>query len=136
MIKPIVRDQLFLSQKSQPATRMDMQVILDLKDTLQANSDRCVGLAANMIGVSKRILVCAVGPMMLILVNPKILSREGPYETHEGCLSLDGERPAKRYRTIRVGYQDENFHPQERTFMGFPAQIIQHEMDHFEGILI
>ena len=136
MIQPIMRDQLFLSQKSQPATRMDMQVIVDLKDTLQANSDRCVGLAANMIGASKRILVCAIGPMMLVLVNPEIVSKEGAYETHEGCLSLDGERAAKRYRSIRVRYQDENFHAQERTFMGFPAQIIQHEMDHFEGILI
>ena len=136
MIKPIIRDQLFLSQKSQPATRMDMQVIVDLKDTLQANSDRCVGLAANMIGASKRILVCAIGPMTLVMVNPEIISKEAPYDTREGCLSLDGERAAKRYRTIRVRYQDENFHSQERTFMGFPAQIIQHEMDHFEGILI
>ncbi len=136
MIKKIVKDTLFLSQPSQKATVGDVTVIQDLKDTLKANEDRCVGMAANMIGERKCILICAIGPGSLILVNPEIISREEPYETREGCLCHEGEHPVKRYRTIRVKYLDEQFHPQERTFMGFPAQIIQHEMDHFEGKLI
>ena len=136
MIKPIVRDVLFLSQPSRPANVGDRSVIQDLKDTLRANEDRCVGMAANMIGVPVQILICAIGPMQLILVNPVILKREGAYQTEEGCLSLDGVRPVRRYRTIRVKYLDENFQHQERTFTGFPAQIIQHEMDHCNGILI
>lgn len=136
MIKPIVRDALFLSQPSRPANAGDRSVIQDLKDTLRANEDRCVGMAANMIGVSVQILICAIGPMQLILVNPVILKKEGAYQTEEGCLSLEGVRPVRRYQTIRVKYLDEDFQPQERTFMGFPAQIIQHEMDHFTGKLI
>ena len=136
MIKKIVKDAMFLSQPSQKATVGDVTVIQDLKDTLKANEDRCVGMAANMIGERKCILICAIGPGSLILVNPEIISREGLYETREGCLCHEGERPVKRYRSIRVKYLDEQFHPQERTFMGFPAQIIQHEMDHFEGKLI
>ena len=136
MIKSIVRDVMFLSMPSQKATPADAAVIRDLKDTLRANQDRCVGMAANMIGERKCILICAIGPGQLILVNPEIISREGSYETKEGCLCHEGERPVKRYRSIRVKYLDEQFQPQERTFLGFPAQIIQHEMDHFEGKLI
>ena len=136
MIQSIVRDAMFLSVPSQKATVADAAVIRDLKDTLKANEDRCVGMAANMIGEQKCILVCAIGPVQLVLVNPEIVSREGVYETREGCLCHEGERPVKRYRSIRVKYLDEQFHPQERTFMGFPAQIIQHEMDHFDGKLI
>lgn len=136
MIKNIVRDAMFLSMPSQKATPADAGVIRDLKDTLTANQDRCVGMAANMIGVQKCILICAIGPGQLILVNPEIVSREGAYETKEGCLCHEGERPVKRYRSIRVKYLDERFQPQERTFLGFPAQIIQHEMDHFDGKLI
>ena len=136
MIKNIVRDVMFLSLPSQKATPADAAVIRDLKDTLRANQDRCVGMAANMIGERKCILICAIGPGQLILVNPEIVSREGAYETKEGCLCHEGERPVKRYRSIRVKYLDEQFQPQERTFLGFPAQIIQHEMDHFEGKLI
>lgn len=136
MIKNIVQDAMFLSMPSQKATPADAAVICDLKDTLTANQDRCVGMAANMIGVQKRILICAIGPGQLILVNPEIVSREGAYETKEGCLCHEGERPVKRYHSIRVKYLDEQFQPQERTFLGFPAQIIQHEMDHFDGKLI
>ena len=136
MIKSIVRDVMFLSMPSQKATPADAAVIRDLKDTLRANQDRCVGMAANMIGERKCILICAIGPGQLILVNPEIISWEGAYETKEGCLCHEGERPVKRYRSIRVKYLDEQFQPQERTFLGFPAQIIQHEMDHFEGKLI
>ena len=136
MVKKIMRDPLFLAQKSVDATEADKQVITDLLDTLRANLDHCVGMAANMIGERKCILICAIGPGSLILVNPKIVSREGRYETREGCLCHEGERPVTRYRSIRVKYLDEQFHPQERTFLGFTAQIIQHEMDHFEGKLI
>ena len=136
MVKPIIHDILFLSKKSEPATVLDAQVIRDLQDTLKANEDRCVGMAANMIGVNKCILVCMAGPMMLTMVNPRILSREGAYQTEEGCLCHEGERPARRYQKIRVAYLDEHFQPQERLFMGYPAQIIQHEMDHFQGIII
>ena len=136
MVKPIIHDILFLSKKSEPATVLDAQVIRDLQDTLKANEDRCVGMAANMIGVNKCILVCMAGPMMLTMVNPKILSREGTYSTEEGCLCHEGERPARRYQKIRVAYLDEHFQPQERLFMGYTAQIIQHEMDHFQGTII
>ena len=136
MVKPIVRDALFLSEPCSPANFMDYGVIQDLKDTLRANQDRCVGMAANMIGERKCILICAIGPGSLILVNPEIVSREGSYNTREGCLCHEGEHSVTRYRSIRVKYLDEQFHPQERTFLGFPAQIIQHEMDHFEGKLI
>ena len=136
MVKPIIHDILFLSKKSEPATVLDAQVIRDLQDTLKANEDRCVGMAANMIGVSKCILGCMAGPMMLTMVNPRILSREGAYQTEEGCLCHEGERPARRYQKIRVAYLDEHFQPQERLFMGYPAQIIQHEMDHFQGTII
>ena len=136
MIKSIVRDVMFLSMPSQKATPADAAVIRDLKDTLRANQDRCVDMAANMIGERKCILICAIGPGQLVLVNPEIIHREGAYEAKEGCLCHEGERPVKRYRSIRVKYLDEQFQPQERTFLGFPAQIIQHEMDHFEGKLI
>ena len=136
MVKPIIHDILFLSKKSEPATVLDAQVIRDLQDTLKANEDRCVGMAANMIGVNKCILVCMAGPMMLTMVNPKILSREGAYSTEESCLCHEGERPARRHQKIRVAYLDEHFQPQERLFMGYPAQIIQHEMDHFQGTII
>ncbi|HAX73296.1 MAG TPA: peptide deformylase [Firmicutes bacterium] len=136
MIKPIVKDVFFLKQKSEPATKADEQVILDLIDTLQANIHHCVGLAANMIGVKKRILVFSVGNMIIPMVNPVILKKDKPYETEESCLSLTGVRPTTRYETIEVEYLDIHFKKQKQTFKGFPAQIIQHEMDHFEGIII
>lgn len=136
MIRPIVRDPMFLSQPSTEATLMDAQVITDLIDTLQANADRCVGLASNMIGVRKRILVFSMGIAPIPMLNPKILRRSGAYETEEGCLSLDGQRKVTRYEEIEVEYLDRNFAKKKQVFKGFTAQIIQHEMDHFEGILI
>ncbi|MCR5460871.1 MAG: peptide deformylase [Acetatifactor sp.] len=136
MVKKIVRDPMFLKQKSEPATEADGQVITDLLDTLKANQDRCVGMAANMIGVKKRILVVAMGPFMFPMVNPVITNKNGQYEAEEGCLSLNGVRPCTRWQEIEVDYLDRDFKPKHGKYSGFTAQIIQHEMDHFDGILI
>lgn len=136
MNRQIVHDPLFLAVKSEPATEADKQVIVDLLDTLRANLDRCVGMAANMIGVRKRIIVFCNGPMQMIMVNPQITSRTGAFETEEGCLSLAGVRKAKRYQKITVKYQDQTFKQRTGSFEGFTAQIIQHEIDHCDGILI
>ncbi len=136
MNRPIVHDPLFLALKSEPAAEADRQVIADLLDTLRANLDRCVGMAANMIGVRKRIIVFCQGPMQMIMVNPQIISKSGAYEAEEGCLSLSGVRKTKRYQRITVKYQDQAFRQRTGTFEGFTAQIIQHEMDHCDGILI
>lgn len=136
MNRQIVHDPLFLAVKSEPATEADKQVIVDLLDTLRANLDRCVGMAANMIGVRKRIIVFCNGPMQMIMVNPKIISRTGEFEAEEGCLSLTGIRKTKRYQRITVEYQDQAFRQRTGTFEGFTAQIIQHEIDHCNGILI
>lgn len=136
MIRTVIKDVLFLGQKSEPATKDDIQVIDDLVDTLRANLDNCVGMAANMIGVKKRILVFSIGPMIVPMVNPVILKKEGIYDTEESCLSLTGFRKTKRYETIEVEYLDRNFKKQKQVFTGFTAQIIQHEVDHFEGRII
>jgi peptide deformylase len=136
MIKPIVKDILFLGQKSEDATKNDIVVVDDLIDTLRENLENCVGLAANMIGVKKRILVFTVGSLLVPMINPIILKKEKLYETEESCLSLIGFRKTKRYETIEVEYLDRNFKKQKQVFNGFTAQIIQHEMDHFEGIII
>ncbi len=136
MVRKIVRDPMFLRQKSVTATEADGQVITDLLDTLKANQDRCVGMAANMIGERKRILVVAMGPFMFPMVNPVITNRTGQYETEEGCLSLDGVRPCTRWQEIEVDYLDRDFKPKHGKYSGFTAEIIQHEMDHFEGILV
>ena len=136
MNRPIVHDPLFLALKSEPAAEADRQVIADLLDTLRTNLDRCVGMAANMIGVRKRIIVFCQGPMQMIMVNPQIISKSGAYEAEEGCLSLSGVRKTKRYQRITVKYQDQAFRQRTGTFEGFTAQIIQHEMDHCDGILI
>ncbi len=136
MVKKIVRDPMFLRQKSEPATEADKQVIQDLLDTLRANQDRCVGMAANMIGVKKRIIVVAMGPFHFAMINPVITKKSGEYQTEESCLSLEGVRPCTRYQEIEVDYLDQNFKPQHGKYNGFTAQIIQHEIDHFEGILI
>ena len=109
MEKPIVKDEAFLAQKSQPATFMDIAVAQDLLDTLAAHANRCVGLAANMIGVKKNIIVVAVGPFQFAMINPKITKKSGIFETEEGCLSLDGVRPCKRYKEIEVDYLDQDF---------------------------
>ena len=137
MIREIVKDTFFLSQKSEPATRQDQPVIQDLLDTVRANADRCVGMAANMIGERKTILVAQVGKDYLVMVNPKIVNHSKQcYETEESCLSLTGQRPVKRYSVIVVEYLDRKFKRKKQTFRDFEAQIIQHEMDHFEGIII
>ena len=136
MVKKIVRDPMFLQQKSEPATEADKQVIQDLLDTLRANQEHCVGMAANMIGVRKRIIVVAMGPFHFAMVNPVITKKSGEYQTEESCLSLDGVRPCSRYREIEVDYLDQDFRPQHGKYKDFTAQIIQHEVDHFEGILI
>lgn len=136
MNKQIVHDPLFLALKSEPATEADKQVISDLLDTLRANLDRCVGMAANMIGVRKRIIVFCSRPMQMVMVNPQITAKAGLFEAEEGCLSLAGVRKAKRYQRITVKYQDQAFRQRTGTFEGFTAQIIQHEIDHCDGILI
>lgn len=137
MVKEIVRDTFFLAQKSEPADRDDVQVIQDLLDTIKANADRCVGMAANMIGVRKTILVALIGKHYLIMVNPKIVSQSSQiYETEEGCLSLNGQRKVKRYKSITVEFLDRNFKKKKQIFKDFDAQIIQHEIDHFSGIII
>lgn len=136
MIKPVVKDILFLGQKSEPATKDDVAVINDLIDTLRANLEHCVGMAANMIGVKKRILVFSVGNIIVPMVNPVILRKEKSYETEESCLSLTGFRKTIRYEKIEVEYLDRNFKRHKEIFTGFTAQIIQHEIDHFEGIII
>ena len=136
MVKNIVRDPFFLQQKSEPATEADKNVVRDLTDTLKANLDRCVGMAANMIGVKKRIIVIAAGPFIIPMVNPVITKKTGKYETEESCLSLEGKRPCTRYKEIEVDYLDQNFKPQHGKYKDFTAQIIQHEIDHFDGILI
>ena len=136
MIKPIVKDVLFLGQKSENATKNDIAVVDDLIDTLRANLEYCVGLAGNMIGAKKRILVFTVGNLIVPMINPVILKKQELYETEESCLSLIGFRKTKRYGMIEVEYLDRNFKKQKQAFTGFTAQIIQHEMDHFEGIII
>lgn len=136
MVKKIVRDPMFLQQKSEPATEADKQVIADLLDTLQDNRERCVGMAANMIGVKKRIIVVAAGPFSFPMINPVITKKSGKYETEESCLSLDGVRPCTRYKEIEVDYLDQSFKPKHGKYTDFTAQIIQHEIDHFDGILI
>lgn len=136
MTKDIVRDIFFLKQKSAPAVETDVHTAQDLLDTLAANSDRCVGLAANMIGVSKRILVFDNEGVPTVMLNPEIIKRSFPYEAEEGCLSLDGTRKTTRFRSIKVRWQTTDFQTRIKTFTDFPAQIIQHEMDHFEGIII
>ena len=136
MIREIVHDPLLLAQKSEPATEKDRRIITDLTDTLKANRERCVGMAANMIGERKRIIAFYNGPILMTMVNPKITKKSGEYTAEEGCLSLAGTKQAKRWREITVSYQDESFRPLVNTFHGFTAQIIQHECDHCEGILI
>ena len=137
MVKEIVRDTFFLAQKSEPADKEDVQVIQDLLDTIKANADRCAGMAANMIGVRKTILVALIGNHYIVMVNPKIVSKSSQiYETEEGCLSLSGQRKVQRHKSVTVEFLDRNFKKKKQTFKDFEAQIIQHEMDHFSGIII
>lgn len=136
MIKKIIHDPMFLQQKSIPATQLDMQIVSDLQDTLAANRASCVGMAANMIGELKQILIAHNGLFPMIMINPVITSKKRPYDTEEGCLSLVGVRKCTRYEEIEVDYYDSNWQKQHGKYTGFTAQIIQHEMDHFEGRLI
>ncbi|MBQ9045277.1 MAG: peptide deformylase [Oscillospiraceae bacterium] len=136
MERTIIRDVLFLRQRAQQATRADLSVGRDLTDTLRANADRCVGMAANMIGVNKRVIVVAVGFGSMVLYNPAIVKKDTPYEAEEGCLSLSGKRRTTRYQNITVEYRDADWKKQTRAFSGHIAQIIQHEIDHTNGILI
>lgn len=136
MIKAIVKDGFFLSQRSEPATEADQQVVQDLLDTLKANEAGCVGLAANMIGVKKRIIVVSMGFANIPLINPVITKKNKPYETEEGCLSLIGLRKTTRYDEIEVEYLDAGWKKQKQKYTGWIAQIIQHEVDHCDGIVI
>lgn len=136
MIRPIIKDPIFLALKSALATEDDLPAARDLLDTLVAHRDGCVGMAANMIGVLKRIIVFDNAGSYMTMFNPEIVKCSGPYETEEGCLSLAGTRKAKRYRSIKVRYQNEELETRLKTFTGFPAQIIQHELDHCNGVLI
>ena len=137
MVKEVVHDPILLGGKSAAATVEDLQVAQDLLDTLVANKEACVGMAANMIGVRKRIIVFDNEGTYMTMFNPEILKMSGPYDTEEGCLSLlGGPRKCKRYQTIKVRWQNEKFQTRIKTFTGWPAQIIQHEIDHCNGILI
>lgn len=136
MVKTIVRDIFFLNQKSEKATEADLQVAIDLLDTLKANEAGCVGLAANMIGVKKCVIAVNMGFMNMAMFNPEIVSKSQPYEAEEGCLSLDGVRKTTRYQEIEVEFQDMNFKKQRQKYTGWTAEIIQHEIDHCNGIII
>ena len=136
MIKPIMKDIIFLNQKSEIATKEDLLVADDLLDTLKANADRCVGMAANMIGVKKRIIIFDNNGTYMVMFNPEIIKCSGYYEIEEGCLSLTGTRKIKRYKTVKVQYQSRDFKVRIKTFTDLAAQIIQHEIDHCNGIII
>ncbi len=136
MVRPVMKDIFFLNQKSEPATEADKQVVQDLLDTLKANEAGCVGMAANMIGVKKRIIAVSMGFANIPMINPVIVKKSGAYEAEEGCLSLIGVRKANRYKDIEVEFQDVNFKTQHQKYSGWIAQIIQHEIDHCEGIVI
>jgi len=131
-----MKDVVFLSQKSEPATEADKQVVQDLLDTLKANEEGCVGMAANMIGIRKRIIAVSIGFANVAMINPVIVKKSGVYETEEACLSLIGVRNTTRYKEIEVEFQDMNFNKQYQKFYGWIAQIIQHEIDHCDGIVI
>ena len=136
MIREICKDPFSLARKSEPATVDDLSVAQDMLDTLIAHREGCVGMASNMIGIGKRIIAFESDGAYMIMFNPVIVKQSGPYEAEEGCLSLAGIRKTKRFRTIKVQWQNEKFQSRIRTFSGFTAQIIQHEIDHCEGVLI
>lgn len=136
MIQEIMRDTAFLAQKAEPATQADLSVAQDLLDTLEAHKDGCVGMAANMIGVNKRIIAFDDEGSYMVMFNPEIVKRSESYETEEGCLSLTGTRKTRRWKSIKVQYQNEKFQTRIKTFTSWTAQIIQHEIDHCEGIII
>lgn len=136
MIREICKDIIFLAQKAEPATPDDLPVAADLLETLEYHKDGCVGMAANMIGVNKRIIAFDNDGEYMVMFNPEILRKTGPYDTEEGCLSLTGVRPVKRWKTIKVKWQNEKFQQRIKNFTGWTAEIIQHEIDHCDGIII
>lgn len=136
MIKKIIKDPLFLAQKSEDANESDALTVTDLLDTLRANQEHCVGMAANMIGVRKKIIAVSTGPFQFAMINPVITKKFGAFKTEEGCLSLEGVRSCTRYQNIEVDYLDQNFKKQHAKYSGWVAQIIQHEIDHCNGIII
>ena len=137
MIKEIVTDSFLLSQKAKPATENDIEVVEDLLDTIKAHQENCVGMAANMIGVNKSIIVIKDGKDYTVMINPEIMKFSGQkYQTEEACLSLPQRKPTSRYEKVKVSYLDEKFKKKIKTYIGFTAQIIQHEIDHCQGILI
>ena len=136
MIKEIIHDPIFLAQESEIATDKDISIADDMLDTLNANAEKCVGMASNMIGVQKRIIMFDDNGKYTEMFNPEIIKQSEPYQTKEGCLSLEGIRKTKRYKTIKVKWQNRQFQTRIKTFTGWTAQIIQHEIDHCEGILI
>ena len=136
MVKAVVHDELFLHMKSDPAAKNDMSAARDLVDTLRANKNNCVGMAANMIGVLKRIIAFEMNGKYVVMFNPVIIAKEGEYRTQEGCLSLSGVRDTVRWQKIEVEYQDTMFRKKKAIYEGWTAQIIQHEIDHCEGVLI
>ena len=136
MIRDICRNEAFLSQKAEPATPEDLEIARDLLDTLRHHRDGCVGMAANMIGVNKRIIVFENDGSEMVMFNPEIIKKSNPYPAEEGCLSLSGTRKVRRWHSIKVRWQNERFEERFKTFTGWTAEIIQHEIDHCEGILI
>ena len=136
MIRDICTDEVFLAQKADPATPDDLQTAADLLETLEHHRAGCVGMAANMIGVNKRIIAFDNEGTYTVMFNPEIVKKSGPYDAEEGCLSLSGTRPARRWRSVKVRWQNEQFQVRLKTFTGWTAQIIQHEIDHCEGIII
>ena len=136
MIREICKDETFLAQKAEPATPDDLSIAADLLETLEHHKDGCVGMAANMIGIKKRIIVVSAGEADLAMLNPVIIKKSMPYDTEEGCLSLEGSRKTRRYETIEVEYRDRDFKRCKQRFKGWTAQIIQHEIDHCDGIVI
>lgn len=136
MVRDICKDILILGQKAAPVTEEDTALVQDLLDTLKANADRCVGMALNMIGVPKAAIAIAAGPFQFAMLNPVIVKKSGVYHTEEGCLSLEGVRHCIRYNEIEVEYEDQNFRKRRTKYSGWTAQIIQHEIDHLNGIII
>ena len=136
MVCEIMHDEAFLAQKAEPATPEDLPAAQNLLDTLAAHKDGCVGMAANMIGINKRVIVFDNDGAYMVMFNPEIIKKSEPYQAEEGCLSLSGVRKAKRWKSIKVQYQNEKFQTRFKSFTGWTAQIIQHEIDHCEGVLI
>ncbi|WP_067102562.1 peptide deformylase [Streptococcus sp. DD13] len=136
MIRPIMKEIFFLQQVSEEATRADLPIGQDLQDTLTAHRDHCLGMAANMIGLKKRIIIISLGLTSLVMYNPVLLEKKGPYQAEEGCLSLTGSRPTTRYQTVTIRFRDQHWQEQTLTLTDLPAQVVQHELDHLEGIVI